>query len=319
MHYYKQEPQEDKNENKKILVALLLLLLFPTVYFIYYREKINGSLGDQLLNPLSKTITMIKYDVETLFAKEETFSDVVGTSLQGIEDDYSVMIINLKTGKQYGHSENRVYDSASLYKLWVLGTVYQKIEKNEIKETDVLKKDVSLLNQRLEVSSESAEIKEGDIAMTVKQAINQMIVISHNYSALLLSDKLGAKAIATFLAQHGLTTSTYGSPPRTTAKDIALYYEKLYKGELANKESTQQMLDILKKQQINDRLPKLLPKDTVVAHKTGELGGNKHDAGIIYTPKGDYILVVLSKTPAPQVAVERIAKISEAVHSYFTK
>ena len=50
------------------------------------------------------------------------------------------------------------------------------------------------------------------------------------------------------------------------------------------------MLDIMKRCQTNTRIPKNLPDGTVVAHKTGTLDKLNVDIGIVYTPKGDYIL-----------------------------
>ncbi len=39
-----------------------------------------------------------------------------------------------------------------------------------------------------------------------------------------------------------------------------------------------------------------LPKDVTVAHKTGEISGVRHDAGIVFLPDGrKYVLVLLSK------------------------
>lgn len=79
-----------------------------------------------------------------------------------------------------------------------------------------------------------------------------------------------------------------GENPTTTSFDIALFFEKLYKGELANEENTQKMLDLLKKQELNNKLSKYLPEEIDVAHKTGEIGWFSHDAGIVYTNYGDY-------------------------------
>ncbi|MEM4270897.1 MAG: serine hydrolase, partial [Candidatus Pacearchaeota archaeon] len=78
-----------------------------------------------------------------------------------------------------------------------------------------------------------------------------------------------------------------------------------------------EMLALLKKQNLNSKLPKYLPENTVVAHKTGELGEYSHDAGIVYKDSGDYIIVVLSKTQKPLDANEKIAQISKAVYDYF--
>jgi beta-lactamase class A len=74
------------------------------------------------------------------------------------------------------------------------------------------------------------------------------------------------------------------------------------------------MLAILQRQQINDRLPKYLPKGVLTAHKTGELDGYKHDGGIIYAKNGPYILVILSKSENEQYAAETIALISKAIY-----
>jgi beta-lactamase class A len=103
----------------------------------------------------------------------------------------------------------------------------------------------------------------------------------------------------------------------TTAKDIASFYKLLYNGKLIDEQSSQQMLEILKRQKLNDRIPKYLPNQTIIAHKTGELDGVKHDAGIVFTPKGDYIIVLMSDTANELVAAEIEANVSKAVWEYF--
>ena len=79
------------------------------------------------------------------------------------------------------------------------------------------------------------------------------------------------------------------------------------------------MLDLLKKQKLNNKLPANLPEGVEIAHKTGEIGYFTHDAGIVYTSKGDYIIVVLSQSDMPSAAEDRIASISKNVYDYFQK
>ena len=79
------------------------------------------------------------------------------------------------------------------------------------------------------------------------------------------------------------------------------------------------MIGILSENKLNEGLPKYLPAGTKIAHKTGEIEGYKHDAGIIFTPKGDYLIVVMSNTDSPYGAEERIAILSKAVFEYFTE
>ena len=53
------------------------------------------------------------------------------------------------------------------------------------------------------------------------------------------------------------------------------------------------MLDILLKQQLNDRLPRYLPPGTRCAHKTGTLPGIRNDSGIIYASGASHVAVTL--------------------------
>ena len=64
-------------------------------------------------------------------------------------------------------------------------------------------------------------------------------------------------------------------------------------------------------------MPKYLPSDTLIAHKTGELDSFSHDSGIVYTPNGNYIIVVMSDSTNPKGAEDRIANISKSVYDYF--
>jgi beta-lactamase class A len=175
------------------------------------------------------------------------------------------------------------------------------------------------LNKEFSIATDDAELTEGTMTFPVSQALNQLITISHNYAALLLSDKIGLSNVQTLIHENGLTSSTVVAPPRTTAHDIVLFYEKLYDGQLIDRNYSNQMLDLLKKQTLNDRIPAELPEGTVVAHKTGELDGYKHDAGIVYGPKGEYIIVMMSNTQDPQIAVQKMADLSKQVYDYFEK
>lgn len=246
--------------------------------------------------------------------------DVVHKQLEGTKGEYSVAIKNLKTGESYCFKCEKVYVAASLYKLWVMAEAFRQIEKGELKEDEILSSTISDLNQTFQISSESAELTTGEISLSVRLALKQMITISHNYAALLLAERVKHSKISDFLEDYGFNKSSLGEGeegPVTTASDTLIFFEKLYKGELATPNNTQKILDLLKAQQLNEKLPKYLPKEVPVAHKTGEIGYYSHDAGIVFSPKSDYIIVVLSKTQIPAAANTRIANISKAVYAYF--
>ncbi len=258
---------------------------------------------------------------------DSRLNEITSAHIPSGEGSYSVVVKNLQTGEEYLLNENKKYDSASLYKLWVMAVVYQEIKDGKLKEDDLLSAEVGKLNDALSTVTPtptpegfSAPTVTGEpekISMTVGEALEKMITISDNYAAILLSSKVGSKKIANFIKDSGFTSSNYKQPPQTTAHDMSLFFEMLYKGKIIDNEYSEKMIDLLKKQTLNDRIPKYLEDEVQVAHKTGELFGSKHDAGIVYSRNVDYIIVVLSETKDYKKAAENIAKYSEEIYEYF--
>lgn len=308
-----------------LLVFIILGMFFMTNFFF---RKISAQTPESgnftIVSPLPES-EIASTSGQVIEATIEPSQPVVSTNLSQIVKDglsdskgtYAVYIKNLKTGEQVAIDENKVFQSASLYKLWTMAAVFQEIEKGTLSEEDVLHDEIATLNKRFKISTDAAELTEGEITMSVKKALEQMITISHNYAALLLTTKVKLATVKTFLEDQNLSNSKVGSPPKTTARDIAKYYEQLYNGQIINREYSDKMIDLLSRQRLNDRIPKYLPEGIRVAHKTGELDMVKHDAGIVYSPNGDYIFVVLSETPRPADAAEKTAKLSEKVYNYF--
>ena len=284
------------------------------------KKQIAGAvLGGIIIYLLAGPVVKTKLVDPHFQNQPSTLKEAVDNALLGAKGVYGISIKDLKTGETYSFNEDRIFEAGSLYKIWVLLTAFEQIEKGELKEDQVLSQDIAVLNRKFNIASESAELREGVISLTIKEAMQQMITISHNYAALLLTEKVKISKVADFLKRHKFNDSIVGQPPKTTPKDTALFLEKLYKGELSNGENTQRILDLLKKQQLNEGLPKYLPKEAGVAHKTGEIGWFKHDAGIVFLDGREYIIVVMSESDSPSGAQERIAEISKAVYEYFSK
>lgn len=309
--------QRRRKEKSRRLIKLIVLLVCSMLFsvIIYHMLVARTPTEKKFLSAYVGEITKSVKALNTFVSPG--LEEVVSRSLEGSHGKYAVVIKNLKTGEEYSLNENEVFWSASLYKLWTMGAIYEAEEQGEISDTEELKSTIQALNRKFGIASEEAELTDGSIDMSVTQALNQMITISHNYAAMLLTSKVGLKNVDAFLQKYDMTSSHTGSPPVTTARDTAWYYEQLYKGEIISKDYSEKMMELLKKQQINDRIPAELPDDVEVAHKTGELEGYKHDAGIVFTPEGDYLIVMLSKSNAPQAAAKREAQLSADVYNYF--
>jgi beta-lactamase class A len=284
----------------------------------------NNVLGEQdILLTENITPSPMPSSIPTVTISPSTsLGQVVQDALIGTRGSYGIVIKNLKTGENYSLNEDEKYYSASLYKLWVMAETYRQIKNGILKESEILTEKYEALDKTFNVNSEAAKPKEGTISLSIKDALNKMITISDNYAAFLLTQKIRLKNVASFIKINGFNESMIGTnenPPTTTASDIASFFEKLYKKQFIDDEYSDKMLELLKWQKLNDKLPKYLPDNTIVAHKTGELNEYTHDAGIVYMQNADYIIVVLSKSEDPALAKNRISNVSESVYNYFNQ
>lgn len=79
------------------------------------------------------------------------------------------------------------------------------------------------------------------------------------------------------------------------------------------------IIELMKRIQSGTRIPGLLPKGTVVAHKTGSYRRLRNDVGIVYAPNGPYAIAICARElPRDNVDDDRsIAQISLAVWEAF--
>lgn len=256
-----------------------------------------------------------------LEASSKGIEDAAAKGLVGTKGTYSMIVKNLKTNESYAADEHRTFQTGSLYKLWVMATVYGQMKQGMIKETEVVKENIDTLYKTFNLDASYSDRKEGEISLTIAEALERMIIVSDNDAALLLTRRVGASKITRFLQDYGFTESKVSdknNPPSSTTYDIALFFDRLYKKKLVDETYSEKMLSLLKRQSLNQKIPKYLPEEIAVAHKTGELDGFSHDAGIVYAPSGDYIFVMLSESTARLQANERIALVSKEIYNYFS-
>jgi beta-lactamase class A len=67
---------------------------------------------------------------------------------------------------------------------------------------------------------------------------------------------------------------------------------------LLDKFVSKMVTDILIRQVVDNRFPVLLPADTKLIHKTGNLDFVVHDVGVIYGLNGPMILIAMAQAPS---------------------
>ena len=155
------------------------------------------------------------------------------------------------------------------------------------------------------------------LEVTMRDLVELMIVLSDNTATNILIDRLGVDRVNATLEAEGLKVTRLrrklfdragmeaGLSNHVCAREIGLLLERMYNGTLVSPEASAQMLEILRNQKLNGKMPFFLkPRGVACAHKTGEDDGITHDVGVIYA-KNPFVLCMLSEeTDVP--AIERL-------------
>ena len=145
------------------------------------------------------------------------------------------------------------------------------------------------------------------LEVTMRDLVELMIVLSDNTATNILIDILGIARVNATLEAEGLKVTRLrrklfdkagmeaGLSNHVCAREIGLLLERMYNGTLVSPEASAQMLEILRNQKLNGKMPFFLkPRGIACAHKTGEDDGITHDVGVIYA-KNPFVLCMLSE------------------------
>lgn len=222
---------------------------------------------------------------------------------------WSVYLKDLTTGNVISINE-RAQESASLIKLYVMGAVMQEIQNGNLEMNDTTK---HLLDEMITVSDNSATNE-------LVRYLNK----DHDH-------KKGMKKVNAFIKAQGFeytheyngledTSLWYDTDTKntTSAKDCGRLLERIYRGEFVSHLASRQMEELLLNQQVTYKIPSTIPSESRVANKTGETSDCENDAAIVYTPKGDYILCIMScEVSSKNSTVDSLQEMSSLIYSYF--
>ncbi len=106
----------------------------------------------------------------------------------------------------------------------------------------------------------------------------------------------------------------------STPVEMGILLEHIVTKKVISEEASAKIFDIMTKQQLRNRIPRLLPKGTLVGCKSGTLGSVVNDCGIVQLPdkKGLFVIAVFSKdNPTIPQGEEVIAKLALTAYDYF--
>lgn len=292
-----------------ILLTLLILILIPLQT---HRKPVPDPRYTEVRHTPAVTSEPTPEPVAPVFADpsspdpDETLAAMLEDFSLTHEGKWDLYVFNLSRGEYASFSQ---FDgdppvAASLIKLFIMACAYDQIQADQLSYHDL------------------------------KYVIRNMIARSDNDCANLVIKHLGnwhpeqgfavVNEFAESIGCHDTSLNRMmwddnGLQNYTSAADCATLLRMLYRYELATPVYSDEMLDWLKMQTVNDRIPALLPEGTVCAHKTGDLEGLSYgDAGIVFSPRADYVFCAICNEPADgQSAINDIAGLSLTVYNYF--
>ena len=228
--------------------------------------------------------------------------------LSEYEGEWSVYVKNLSTDEAFVLNDQPM-KSASVMKLFIMGTVYKAFECGELERTE-----------------------------EIMSLMNKMISYSDNASSNELLSRLGSGSYAdgiekvnAFIKEYGFSdmtmeyngfddSATIMDPEhfnQVTAKDCGKLLEDIYRRIWVSRGVSNEIEDMLLAQQTRYKIPAGLPESVLCGNKTGEMDATENDAAIIYAKDCDYILVVLSNGwSSKDQAITRIQSVSSLVYDY---
>jgi beta-lactamase class A len=310
-----------------ILICTLMIIVFNSFkknnsFFSVFKENKPKTYNDRLKNTNNDFKNTLKPESSVKIPEKGSKQATSSAGLDSREFDnlriqmeemcknkgvWSIYIKDLKSGEHLSIN-NRKMVAASLIKVFIMAKTYQ-------------------------------EIYEGDIEKNreVSEMLKKMITISHNESSNKLveilgdgSHKSGMKVVNKFAIsidcmnteqQRDMKDSRPIPVPGenyTSVEDCAKLLEKIYNKRCVSPEFDKEMMNLMLAQERNTKLPALIPKGIKIAHKTGELAQTENDVGIVFGPKTDYIICVMSnEVKNTAEARNLISQISKVVYDYF--
>ena len=126
--------------------------------------------------------------------------------------------------------------------------------------------------------------------------LSRMIINSDNACPEAYLTSIGYSKFNEIVQSLGVSDKTAFQPydMRTTAGDLALVLQKLYQGELMSEENKSKLLDLMSRQIYRQGIPTGVGSAGVVYDKVGFMDDLLHDAAIVHSDAGDYVLVIMT-------------------------
>jgi len=248
--------------------------------------------------------------------------------------EMALAVRHLDRGERYAHAADVPFKAASTIKVPILVALYQAAAEGRVR----LEAPVRLRAEDQVTGSGILQVLSPGVRLPLRDLAELMIVVSDNAATNVILERLGVAGVNACIEALGLRQTRVLRALQVipagavgfntvTAGDLADLLTLIARGEAVSWDACRRMVATLKRQQINDSLPALLPdpEDDAgaavgvvpsweLAHKTGGITGHQHDVGILYRPGQSIVVCVLTRGCGTAAAARHlIARVGRAV------
>ena len=222
-----------------------------------------------------------------------TLEKRIAAELYSYQGRMSVFVDDLR-GSTVEIGADEEFETASTIKAFILAVLYLQASRDRADLEEEITYEAS---QFVDGSGMLRALGVG-AKLKVKDTATMMIICSDNIATNMIIDYLGLDTI------H---FDRYDKLGTTTPRDYAALFAQVAKGTLISKEASAAMLGIFRQQHYNTMLTHDFPQFYLdceetgepeliwVASKSGSMNACRNDGGIIHTPYGEYVIVLMNK------------------------
>ena len=217
--------------------------------------------------------------------------------------NYGFFFEDLSSGFVYGYNENVQMTSAGCMKLPIAVSLIKAVENNKVSFMDKIRVD-----REDKVYGTGIIHEFGEREYTVFELLVAMLIQSDNTAANKIIDIVGMDKINLDIKEMGLENTILNRKTNdertvndkveniTSAYDLSKIWKLLKNATYLSEENSTMLIDILRRQQIKNKLALYIPDDLKyeISSKTGDKKGVENDTALIQLEKGDFIFTVLS-------------------------
>jgi beta-lactamase class A len=237
----------------------------------------------------------------------ERIDDQVKTLVNAFKGKVSLFAKNLDTGETYALNADERVRTASTIKIAVMIEAYARVAAGKLKWTDEL-----ILTKEKKVGGSGILNELSDnLHLTLRDAVNLMMILSDNTATNLVLDVLTTDAVNARMESLGIKNikimrkvfsggeSAAGKDPENkkyglgmaTPREMVLVMEKLERGEVISPAASKEMIELMKREQGRNAIGRSL-WEVPVASKYGALDRLRSSVAIFYTKQGKIALAI---------------------------